>query len=327
MAAYVEACGIGPSAILAKLGGGAGMWDSAEVRVNPVGTVEVLSGAHSHGQGHATTLAQLVADRFGVPIESIRIVQGDTDRIQAGTGTYGSRASVGMSATFNACEKIIAKGRRICAHLLQVPEDSVRFADGVFASAATNKTIPFGEMAAAAHAANAFPTREIEPGLVESSFFDPPNFTYPSGVYVAEVEIDPLTGVTEVAAFSAADDFGIIANPMIVEGQIHGGLTQGIGQALWEECRYDPDTAQLITASYLDYGMPRADGLPEFRLAFGCAPSPSNPLGMKGCGEAGAIGSPPAVINAICDALAIDHLDMPARPEKVWRLLHPKAAG
>ncbi len=327
VAAYVEACGIGPSAILAKLGGGAGMWDSAEVRVNPVGTVEVLSGAHSHGQGHATTLAQLVADRFGVPIESIRIVQGDTDRIQAGTGTYGSRASVGMSATFNACEKIIAKGRRICAHLLQVPEDSVRFADGVFASAATNKTIPFGEMAAAAHAANAFPTREIEPGLVESSFFDPPNFTYPSGVYVAEVEIDPLTGVTEVAAFSAADDFGIIANPMIVEGQIHGGLTQGIGQALWEECRYDPDTAQLITASYLDYGMPRADGLPEFRLAFGCAPSPSNPLGMKGCGEAGAIGSPPAVINAICDALAIDHLDMPARPEKVWRLLHPKAAG
>jgi aerobic carbon-monoxide dehydrogenase large subunit len=327
LAAYVEACGIGPSAMLAKLGGGAGMWDSAEVRVNPVGTVEVLSGAHSHGQGHATTLAQLVADRFGVPIGSIRIVQGDTDRIQAGTGTYGSRASVGMSATANACDKIIAKGKRICAHLLQVDEDSVRFEDGVFASAATNRTIPFGEMAAAAHAANAFPTREIEPGLVESSFFDPPNFTYPSGVYVAEVEIDPQTGVTEVVSFTAADDFGVIANPMIVEGQIHGGLAQGIGQALWEECRHDPDTAQLITASYLDYGLPRADGLPQFRLSFGCTPSPSNPLGMKGCGEAGAIGSPPAVINAICDALDIDHLDMPARPERVWRICQDKAAG
>ena len=327
LAAYVEACGIGPTALLAKLGAGAGMWDSAEVRVNPVGSVEVLSGAHSHGQGHATTIAQLVADRFGVPIESIRVVQGDTDRAPAGTGTYGSRASVGMSATHNACEKIIAKGRRICAHLMDVPEDSIRFEDGVFASAATNRTVPFGEMAAAAHAANAFPTREIEPGLVESSFFDPPNFTYPSGVYVAEVEIDPATGVTEIISFTAADDFGVIANPMIVEGQIHGGLTQGIGQALWEECRYDPDTAQLLTASYLDYGMPRADGLPDFRLTFGCTPSPSNPLGMKGCGEAGAIGSPPAVINAICDALDIEHLDMPARPERVWRLCQAKAVG
>ena len=326
VSAYVEACGIGPTALLAKLGGGAGMWDSAEVRVNPTGTVEVLSGAHSHGQGHATTLAQLVADRLGVEIGSIMVIQGDTDRIQAGTGTYGSRASVGMSATFHACDKIIAKGKKICAHLLAVDAASVNFADGIFSSAATNKTIPFGEMAFAAHAANAFPTREIEPGLVENSFFDPPNFTFPSGVYVAEVEIDPQTGVTRVESFSAADDFGVIANPMIVEGQIHGGLVQGIGQALWEECRHQPDTAQLITASFMDYAMPRADGLPDFKLSFGCSPSPSNPLGMKGCGEAGAIGSPPAIINAICDALDIDHLDMPARPETVWRLCQAREA-
>jgi carbon-monoxide dehydrogenase large subunit len=327
VAAYVEACGIGPSAMLAKLGGGAPMWDSAEVRVNPVGSVEVLSGAHSHGQGHATTIAQVVADRLGVPIENISVIQGDTDRIQAGTGTYGSRASVGMSATLQACDKIIAKGKRICAHLMQVDIDSINFDDGIYSSAATNRTVPFGEMAHQAHAATAFPTREIEPGLVENSFFDPPNFTYPSGVYVAEVEIDPQTGITQVISFSAADDFGVIANPMIVEGQIMGGLTQGIGQALWEECRYDPDTAQLITASFMDYGMPRADSLPQFKLSFGCTPSPSNPLGMKGCGEAGAIGSPPAIMNAICDALDIDHVDMPARPETVWRLCQARGAG
>jgi carbon-monoxide dehydrogenase large subunit len=318
ISAYVEACGIGPTAILAKLGGSAGMWDSAEVRVHPVGTVEVLSGAHSHGQGHATTIAQLVSDKFGVPMESISVVQGDTDRIQAGTGTYGSRASVGMSAAARACDRIVDKGKLIVAYLMGVPSDSVAFEDGLYSSTATNRTIPFGEMAFAAHAASGFPTDEIEPGLVAQIFFDPPNFTFPSGVHVAEVEIDPDTGITKVIAFSAADDFGVLANPLIVEGQIMGGVAQGIGQALWEECRHDPDTAQLLTASFMDYGMPRADSIPKLRLGFGCSPSPSNPLGMKGCGEAGAIGAPPAIINAVCDALAIDHLDMPAKAERVW---------
>ena len=318
ISAYVEACGIGPSALLAKLGGGAGMWESAEVRVHPVGTVEVLSGAHSHGQGHATTIAQLVSDKFGVPIENISVVQGDTDRIQAGTGTYGSRASVGMSAAARACDRIVDKGRLIVAHLLAVPADTVTFEGGLYSSTATNQTIAFGEMAFAAHAASGFPTAEIEPGLVAQSFFDPPNFTFPSGVHVAEVEIDPETGVTQVVAFSAADDFGVLANPLIVEGQIMGGVMQGVGQALWEECRHDRETAQLLTASFMDYGMPRADSMPEPRLGFGCSPSPSNPLGMKGCGEAGAIGAPPAIINAVCDALDIDHLDMPATAERVW---------
>ena len=182
-------------------------------------------------------------------------------------------------------------------------------------------------MVAAAHSAAAFPTSEIEPGLVATSFFDPPNFTYPSGVYVCEVEIDPETGTVTVASFCAADDFGNLANPMIVEGQVHGGVTQGLGQALWENAVYDPDTAQLLTASFMDYGMPRADALPDFKLTFCTTPSPSNPLGMKGCGEAGAIGTPPAVINAICNALDIDHVDMPASPEKIWRLCREREAA
>lgn len=327
IAAYVEACGIGPSAKLAALGGGAGMWESAEVRVHPMGTVEVLTGAHSHGQGHQTTFAQVAADRFGVPIEKISVVQGDTDRIQAGTGTYGSRASVGMSATLRACDSIIAKGKAIVAHLIDVDLETVAFSDGIFSSSATNRTVAFAEMAYAAHTAAGFPTDQIEPGLVATSFFDPPNFTYPSGVYVCEVEIDPETGTTDVVAFSAADDFGTVANPMIVEGQVHGGVTQGIGQALWENARHDPDTAQLLTASFMDYGMPRAVSLPNYKLVFTPTPSPSNPLGMKGCGEAGAIGAPPAVINAICNALGVTHIDMPAAPETIWRLCQARMSS
>ncbi|BBE35658.1 xanthine dehydrogenase family protein molybdopterin-binding subunit [Sphingosinicella microcystinivorans] len=324
VSAYVEACGIGPSAKLAALGGGAGMWDSAEVRVHPAGTVEVLSGAHSHGQGHQTTFAQLVADRFGIPFENISVVQGDTDRIQAGTGTYGSRASVGMSAALRACDQIIAKGKLIASHILGVDADRVDFEDGIFLSKDSNSTLSFGEMAYAAHMAAAFPTTEIEPGLVATSFFDPPNFTYPAGIYVCEVEIDPGTGVVDVVSFAAADDFGFVANPMIVEGQVHGGMTQGIGQALWEHARYDAESGQLVTASYMDYGMPRAGSVPNYNLVFSSTPSPVNPLGMKGCGEAGAIGAPPAVINAICNALDVRHVEMPATPEKIWKLCAEK---
>ena len=320
VSAYVEACGIGPTAKLAALGSGAGMWESAEVRVHPVGTVEVLTGAHSHGQGHATTFAQIVSDSFGVPIDNVSVIEGDTDRVQAGTGTYGSRASVGMSATLRACNQIIAKGKSIVAHLMDVDVAAVEFQDGIFSSNQSNVTIAFAEMAYAAHAASGFPTSEIEPGLVATSFFDPPNFTYPAGVYVCEVEIDPQTGVVEIASFCAADDFGNVANPMIVEGQVHGGVTQGLGQALWENAVYDRDSGQLLSASFMDYGMPRASGVPEYRLTFSGTPSPSNPLGMKGCGEAGSIGSPPAVMNAICNALGIEHLDMPASPEKIWRI-------
>ncbi|NLR41634.1 xanthine dehydrogenase family protein molybdopterin-binding subunit [Novosphingobium sp. ERN07] len=325
LSAYVEACGIGPSRLLASLGGAGSMWESCEIRVQPAGSVEVLTGAHNHGQGHQTVYAQLVSERFGIPMDRITVIQGDTDRIQAGTGTYGSRASVGLSAAARSCDKIISKGREIVACMLGVEPDQVDFEDGIYSSAATNQTVAFAEMAHAAHAAASFPTDRIEPGLVATTFFDPPNFTYPAGVHVCEVEIDPETGVTEVVAFNAADDFGTVANPMIVEGQVHGGVTQGIGQALWENAVYDPETAQLLTASYMDYGMPRADSLPEFGLTFWPSPTPVNPLGMKGCGEAGAIGSPPAVINAVCDALGIAHMDMPASPEKIWRICRQRS--
>lgn len=328
LAMYVEACGMGPTEILKQHGGPGGFWESAEVRISPTGTADVLSGAHSHGQGHATVFAQLVADRFGIPMENINVIQGDTGRVQSGVGTFGSRSgALGMSAIAMACDKIIAKAKLIVSHMMQVDAASVNFEAGVFSSTATNQTFSFPEVAGAAHAGHAFPTREIEPGLVATGFYDPPNFTFPAGVYVCELEVDPQTGTVEIISFVASDDFGVIANPMIVEGQVHGGLAQGIGQALWENCHYDPATGQLLTASFMDYGMPRADGLPTFQLAFTHTPSTSNPLGLKGCGEAGAIGSPPAVINAVCNALGLRHVDMPATPEKLWQLCNVAQAN
>jgi len=323
LSTYVEACGFGPSRILGRLGAASGAWESAEVRVQPTGTVEVMTGCHSHGQGHETTYAQVVADRFGIPIEHVEVLHGDTDNGQYGLGTYGSRSPVGMSALALACDKVIAKAKRIAGHLLG--GEDVEFADGVFTARATNQSLTFAELAGAAHAGHDFPTNEIEPGLHESSFFDPENFTYPAGCYVCEVEIDPETGETEIVSFVAVDDFGVVANPMIVEGQVHGGLAQGIGQALLENGVYDPESGQLVTGSYMDYCMPRADDLPSFKVSMTVTPTPTNPLGMKGCGEAGAIGSPPAVINAITDALGIDDIEMPATPAKIWRAIHKAA--
>ena len=322
LAPYVEAAGIGPSARLGRLGAGSGLWESAEVRVNPTGTVEVLTGCHSHGQGHETTYAQLVADRFGIDMAQVQVIHGDTDKVQFGMGTYGSRSGpVGLSAVALSCDKVIAKARRIAGYLLDVDADSVTFDDGVFASPATNRALGFADVALAAYNAHDFPTTEIEPGLKEGTFFDPPDFNFPAGVHVCELEVDPDTGTVEIVDFVAVDDFGTVGNPMIVEGQVHGGLAQGIGQALHEHTYYEPDSGQLLTASYLDYCMPRADDLPAFRVEFTCTPSTTNPLGMKGCGEAGAIGAPPAVINALCDALDIEHIDMPATPEKIWRAM------
>ncbi|MEL7028940.1 MAG: xanthine dehydrogenase family protein molybdopterin-binding subunit, partial [Pseudomonadota bacterium] len=319
LSTYVEACGFGPSRLLGKMGAGGGAWESAEIRVNPTGTVEVITGCHSHGQGHETTYAQVVADRFGIPVESIEILHGDTDNGQYGLGTYGSRSSVGMSAIAGACDKVVTKAKLIASHLFETDLADVDFADGVFTARATNKSLTFPELAGAAYAGHNFPTNEIEPGLHESYFFDPENFTYPAGSYVCEVEIDPATGTTKIESFVAVDDFGVVVNPMIVEGQIHGGLTQGIGQAMLENGVYDADSGQLVTGSYMDYCMPRADDLPSFKVGLTVTPTPTNPLGIKGCGEAGAIGSPPAVINAITDALKIDDIEMPATPARVWR--------
>ena len=317
LSCYIEACGIAPSAAIGSLGAGVGLWESAEVRVNAVGTIEVLTGSHSHGQGHETTFAQLVNSRFGLPLEQVSIVHGDTDKVQMGMGTYGSRSgAVGMSAIAKALDKVEAKAKKIAAHLLEADEGDIVIENGELKVAGTDKTIPWFQMALAAYTAHNLPSG-MEPGLKETAFYDPANFTFPAGCYVCEVEIDPDTGTTEIVQFVAADDFGNIINPMIVEGQVHGGIAQGIGQALLEGAVYDPG-GQLVTASYMDYTMPRAGDLPSFQVSTSNTPCPSNPLGIKGCGEAGAIGSPPAVINAITDALGHENLTMPATPQKVW---------
>jgi len=321
LSCYIEACGIAPSQAVGSLGAGVGLWESAEVRVNPVGTIEILTGCHSHGQGHETTFAQLVAERFGLPIDHVSVVHGDTDKVQFGMGTYGSRSgAVGMSALNEALKRIEAKAKRIAAHLLEAAVGDVELKDGEFSVVGTDKKIAFANVALAAYTAHNLPAG-TEPGLKEGAFYDPINFTFPAGAYVCEVEVDPKSGEVEIVQFTAADDFGVLVNPMIVEGQVHGGLAQGIGQALLEGCVHDATSGQLLTASYMDYAMPRASDLVSFAVSTTQTPCTTNPLGIKGCGEAGAIGSPPAVINAIADALGIERLDMPATPHRVWEAI------
>ncbi len=317
--AYIEACGLAPSAAVGSLGAGVGLWESAEVRVNPIGTVEVLTGSHSHGQGHETTFAQLVSSRLGIPFENVSIVHGDTDKVQMGMGTYGSRSgAVGMSAISKALDKIEAKAKKVAGHVLEASDQDIEFKDGKFTVKGTDKSIDFGSVALQAYIAHKFNGQELEPGLKEGAFWDPTNFTFPAGVHICELEVDPQTGVVAIDRWTAVDDFGKLINPMIVEGQVHGGIAQGIGQALLEGAVYNQD-GQLLTASYMDYAMPRADSLPSFVVDTVETACPSNPLGVKGCGEAGAIASPPAVINAITDALGHEDVTMPATPQVVWR--------
>jgi aerobic carbon-monoxide dehydrogenase large subunit len=327
---YIEACGLAPSNIAGALGARAGLFEAGEVRVNPTGSVTVFTGSHSHGQGHETTFAQVVSDRLGVPIEQIEIVHGDTGRIPFGMGTYGSRSiAVGGSAIMKALDKIEAKAKKIAAHMLEASAEDIEFANGVFRVAGTDRTKAFGEIALQAYVPHNYPLDKLEPGLDESAFYDPTNFTYPAGAYICELEVDPDTGETRIDRFTAVDDFGNVINPMIVEGQVHGGIGQGIGQAMLEQCVYDKDTGQLLSGSYMDYAMPHASDMPSFNVETAKGtPCTHNPLGVKGCGEAGAIGSPPAVINAILDALAplgVKDLQMPASPHRVWSAI--QAAG
>jgi len=323
---YIEACGLAPSNIAGQLGARAGLFEAGEVRVHPTGTVTVFTGSHSHGQGHETTFAQVVADRLGIPIDSIEIVHGDTGRIPFGMGTYGSRSlAVGGTAIVKAVDKVIDKGRKIAAHILEAADDDVEFSNGEFRVAGTDRKLAFGEVALAAYVPHNFPLDKLEPGLNENAFYDPTNFTYPAGSYVCEVEVDPETGVTTIEQFVAVDDFGNIINPMIVEGQVHGGIAQGLGQAMLEQCVYDPDSGQLLTGSMLDYALPRATDLPRIVLDTRSTPCTHNPLGVKGCGEAGAIGSPPAFINALTDAVGVTDIRMPATPERVWQAIQARA--
>jgi len=324
IATYIEACGIAPSAVAGALGARAGLYECAEVRVHPTGSVTVFTGTHSHGQGHETTFAQLVADKLGVPMASVEVVHGDTSKIPFGMGTYGSRSlAVGGAALVKAIEKVVNKGRKIAAHLLEASEADIEFKDGKYTVAGTDRSKAFGEIAFAAYVPHNYPIDTVEPGLDETAFYDPKNFTFPSGAHIAEVEVDRDTGIVEVVNFTAADDFGRIINPLIVEGQVHGGLGQGIGQALYENAVYDAG-GQLLTGSYMDYCMPRADNMPSFQVATHTTLCTHNPLGVKGCGEAGAIGAPAAVMNAVINALSplgIADLAMPATPERVWRAI------
>jgi carbon-monoxide dehydrogenase large subunit len=327
-ACYIEACGIAPSAVAGSLGARAGLFEAGEVRVHPTGKVTVFTGSHSHGQGHETTFAQVVAARFGIPIEDVDIVHGDTSKILFGMGTYGSRSiAVGGTAIMKAVDKVIAKGRKIAAHLLEAAESDVEFKDGFFQIAGTDKKKAFAEIALTAYVPHNFPHDRLEPGLNENAFYDPTNFTFPAGSYICEVEVDPETGQVAIDKWVAVDDFGKIINPMIVEGQVHGGLVQGIGQALTEGCRYDKATGQLLTGTMLDYSLPRADEVPSFVVGTKETPCTHNPLGVKGCGEAGAIGAPAALMNAITDALGVKDMPMPASPQNVWAALQAKRAA
>ncbi len=325
---YIEACGIAPSNLVGQLGARAGLYESATVRVNATGGLVVMTGSHSHGQGHETTFPQVIAEMIGIDASMVEIVHGDTANTPMGMGTYGSRSiAVGGSAMVRAAEKIIAKTKKIAAHLMEASEADIELKDGAFSVAGTDKSVAWGDVCLAAYVPHNYPLEDIEPGLEETAFYDPANFTYPAGAYACEVEVDPETGKVTIESFAAADDFGNIINPMIVSGQVHGGLAQGIGQALLETCAYDED-GQLLTASYMDYAMPRADDVPFYQVDHSCAtPCTHNPLGVKGCGEAGAIGSPPAVVNAVVDALQsagkdVTHVDMPLTPSRVWAAMN-----
>ena len=322
---YLEACGIAPSAVVGSLGARAGLYEVANIRVHPTGSVTIFTGTHSNGQGHETTLAQLVVEQLGVPLDQVEVVHGDTAKIPFGMGTYGSRSlAVGGSAMVKAMDKIIAKGKKIAAHLMEAAVEDIEFADNKFTVAGTDKSKTLTDISLAAYVPHNYPIDELEPGLDETAFYDPKNFTFPGGCHIAEVEIDPETGVVHVENFTAVDDVGRVINPMIVEGQIQGGVAQGIGQALLEAAVYD-GAGQLISGSMMDYTMPRADNLPNFNVSTENTMCTHNPLGSKGCGEVGAIGSPPAIVNAICDALKdykVRHMNMPATAEKIWSIVN-----
>lgn len=319
---YIEACGIAPSAVVGALGARAGLFESAQVTVQPTGKVTVYTGSHSHGQGHETTFAQVVADRLGIGIEDVEIVHGDSDRVAFGMGTYGSRSlAVGGTAIVKSVDKVLEKGAKIAAHLLEASAEDLEYAEGKWTVKGSDKSVSFGDVSLTSYVPHNYP-EGLEPGLDFSSFYDPTNFTYPFGAHIAIVEVDKETGAVKLKRFIAVDDVGNVVNPMIVDGQIHGGVAQGIGQALHEGALYD-ETGQLINGSYMDYCMPRADDLPSFEVDRTTTPCPHNPLGVKGAGEAGCIGSTPAVVNAVIDALwkgghPVKDIPMPLTPERVW---------
>ena len=325
LSAYVEICGAAPSAVAGTLGARAGLWESANVRIHMTGKVSVFTGASSHGQGHETAFAQLVSSELGIPVEDIDVIHGDTSQIQMGTGSFGSRsAAVGGGAIHMSTQKIKEKAKKLAAHILEASEEDIEFEDGklfVRGAPAEGKTIQ--EIALASYYYTEDIPDGMEPGMEAMSFFDPKNFTWPGGTHIAVVEIEEATGEVTLLRYIAVDDVGNVINPLIVDGMVHGGAAQGVGQALQEEAIYD-GTGQLLTGSMMDYAVPRATDLPMYELDRTVTPTPVNPMGVKGAGETATIAGSPAVINAVVDALSpygVKHIDMPAKAEKVWRII------
>jgi len=324
IACYVESSGVAPSRLAGAMGARVGFYESAQVRVAPDGSITAYLGTHNHGQGHATTYAQILSAQLGVPLDHISIVEGDTAAVPVGTGTFGSRSiAVGGSALHVAGAKIIAKGKRIAAHLLEAAATDIDFSAGEFWVAGTDRKVTFQAVAGAAYVPHNYPLTELEPGLDENAFYDPPNFAFSNGVHVCEVEVDAGTGTVRIVGYWAVDDIGTVINPMIVEGQLHGGVAQGLGQALGEYTAYDD--GQLLSASFMDYALPRASDLPFFESELDeSQPCTHNPIGAKGCGEAGTIAAPAAVINALLDALhsvGVKDIEMPATPHRIWQAI------
>jgi carbon-monoxide dehydrogenase large subunit len=325
IASFVESSGVAPSRFAGAMGARVATYEAAHIRVNEDGTVVAMLGTHNHGQGHATTFAQILSDRLGIAFSNIDILEGDTAMVPRGTGTFGSRSiAVGGSALHIAADKIIDKGRDIAAHLLEAATSDIEFTKGDYRVTGTDQKISFSDISKAANAPFKLPM-EIEPGLDENAFYDPSNFAFSNGAHIAEVEIDPETGFIKLQNYCAVDDIGTVINPMIVEGQLHGGLAQGIGQALMENCAYDPETGQLLSGSFLDYALPRADTMPAIISELDQShPCTHNPLGAKGIGESGAIGAPTAITSAILNALAPlgdADIQMPLTPEVIWQAI------
>ena len=332
IASFVESSGVAPSRLAGAMGARVGFFESAEIRVDREGCVQALLGTHNHGQGHATTFAQILSARFGVPLDRVDIVEGDTGAVPFGTGTFGSRSiAVGGSALHRAADRVLEKASAIAAHMLEAAQDDIAFEDGAFTVAGTDRRVSFEAVAERAHVPHDFPHETLEPGLVASAFYDPPNFAFSNGAHVVEVEIDPETGTVTVADYRVVDDVGTVINPMIVEGQVHGGLAQGIGQALMEDVVYDRESGQPLAGSFMDYAMPRADDLPSFVSELDeSQPCTHNPLGAKGCGESGSIGAPAALVAAVLDALApfgVEDIGMPLTAERVWRAMEGARGG
>ena len=323
---YTEHTGIGPSPLAAEMRSEIGFYESTTVRVNPDATVTVLSGAHTHGQGHETSFAQVVAEKLHVRLEDVDVVHGDTGKIPHGIGTFASRSMVtGGGALSIGIDKVITKGKIIAAHVLESTPDDVEFLDGFFKVKDSDRIMSFKDIAHLAYLPGNYPIDVLEPGLEETSWFDPPDWTYAAGCHICEVEIDPESGQAQIVGYSVGDDFGVVINPMIVDAQIHGGVTQGVGQALTEHAVFDAESGQMLAGSFLDYCMPRADNLPMFEVRAIDNTTDRNPLGVKGCGEAGATGAPVTVMNAIFDALkplGVTELTMPATPDKIWAAIH-----